>query len=76
MVTLLKDPSKTPHKDYLICDVRDDDRVGGHILSSVNYPSHQFYGSTIDGLVEKTKDVPIMVFHCALSQVRSVYTLF
>lgn len=67
---MLKDPSKTAGKDYLVCDMRDDDRAGGHILSSVNYPSRSFHENTIDELIAKAGEVPVVVFHCALSQVR------
>ncbi|TFK52213.1 Rhodanese-like protein [Heliocybe sulcata] len=58
-----------PTKDYLIVDVRDDDWAGGNIVRAHNSPSHVFL-SKIDELVEKTKDVPTVVFHCALSQQR------
>jgi len=34
-----------------------------------NWPSHNFMWK-VDELVEKTKDVKTVVFHCALSQVR------
>ncbi|KAI0373673.1 Rhodanese-like protein [Pilatotrama ljubarskyi] len=60
---------KIPGKDYCVIDVRDDDWVGGNIKGAHNAPSSQFYVHVHD-LVQKTKSVPTVVFHCALSQVR------
>lgn len=60
---------KVPLKDYLVVDVRDDDYAGGNILKGQNWPSHNFMWK-VDELVEKTKDVKTVVFHCALSQIR------
>ncbi|TBU27180.1 Rhodanese-like protein [Dichomitus squalens] len=60
---------KVPMKDYCVIDVRDDDWAGGNIKGSHNSPSSQFYVHVHD-LVERTKNVPTVVFHCALSQVR------
>ncbi|KAK7690294.1 hypothetical protein QCA50_006951 [Cerrena zonata] len=60
---------KVPAKDYFIVDVRDDDWRGGNIKGSQNTPSSEFYAK-VDALVEQTKDVPMVIFHCALSQVR------
>ncbi|KAH9933168.1 Rhodanese-like protein [Epithele typhae] len=60
---------KVPMKDYLVIDVRDDDRDGGNITGSHSAPSAQFY-VRVNDLVQKTKAVPTVVFHCALSQVR------
>ncbi|KAJ8468892.1 hypothetical protein ONZ51_g9353 [Trametes cubensis] len=60
---------KVPGKDYCVIDVRDDDWAGGNIKGAQNAPSSQFYVHVHD-LVQKTKNVPMVVFHCALSQVR------
>jgi len=60
---------KVARKDFLVVDVRDDDYEGGNIKGCLNYPSRQFL-LEVDGLVKKTKDVPLVIFHCALSQVR------
>jgi rhodanese-related sulfurtransferase len=62
---------KVADKDYLVVDVRDDDYVGGNIKSSYNLPSRVFT-KNVDELVRKTKDVPVVIFHCALSQERYV----
>lgn len=68
LAALLKN-DKVPRKDYYVVDVRDDDREGGHIKGSHNAPSSDFL-QKVDELVKLTKGVPIVVFHCALSQVR------
>ncbi|EIW80887.1 Rhodanese-like protein [Coniophora puteana RWD-64-598 SS2] len=60
---------KVPSKDYLIVDVRDADYRGGNIKGSFHLPSEKFE-QNVQGLVSKTKDVPLVIFHCALSQAR------
>lgn len=60
---------KVPWQDYCVVDVRDDDWHGGNIKGAYNSPSHDFL-SKVDDLVERTKTVPTVIFHCALSQVR------
>jgi rhodanese-related sulfurtransferase len=61
--------TKEAKKDYLIVDVRDDDFRGGNIRGALNSPSTQFLAN-VDKLVQDTKDTPIVVFHCMLSQQR------
>ena len=68
LATLMKS-GKTPNKDFLVVDVRDDDYVGGNIKGCLNLPSRDFL-MNVDGLVKQTKEVPLVIFHCALSQVR------
>jgi len=58
-----------PMKDYIVVDVRDDDYAGGNIKGCINQPSNGFLGS-VDQLVKKTQDVSLVIFHCALSQMR------
>ena len=53
----------------LIVDVRDDDRKGGHILNSVNYPSTSLYRQ-LSRLQQQSAGVDMVVFHCMLSQQR------
>jgi len=60
---------KKPNKDFLVVDVRDDDYAGGNIKSSLNLPSNEFL-MNVDGLVKKANDIPVVIFHCALSQAR------
>ncbi|KAF9925393.1 hypothetical protein FBU30_004807 [Linnemannia zychae] len=66
---LLEDKSKVSGKDYLIIDVRDSDYVGGHIRGSVNIPSKEL-PERLPTLIESYKEIPQLIFHCALSQVR------
>ena len=61
-------------KDYCIIDVRDDDWEGGNIKGAHNEPSYGFL-ARVDELVKKTKDVPLVVFHCSLSEVRCVLNI-
>ncbi|CAL1712419.1 unnamed protein product [Somion occarium] len=68
LATIIKS-DKVPLKDYFIVDVRDDDWRGGNIKGAHNAPSYDFL-SKVDALVERTKNVPLVVFHCTLSQVR------
>ena len=60
---------KAPRKDFVVVDVRDEDFAGGNIKGAINQPSREFL-MNVDGLVKKTKDIPLVIFHCALSQVR------
>jgi len=60
---------KIPQKDFVVVDVRDDDYAGGNIKGSLNRPSRDFL-TNVDSLVKETKDVPLVIFHCALSQAR------
>ncbi|KAG6848964.1 hypothetical protein H0H93_012437 [Arthromyces matolae] len=61
--------SSVPKKDFIVVDVRDDDYHGGNIRNAVNKPSREFL-LHVDELVKETKDIPLIIFHCALSQVR------
>lgn len=60
---------KVANKDYCIIDVRDDDWSGGNIKGAMNSPSYGFL-TNVDQLVKETKNIPLVVFHCALSQAR------
>jgi rhodanese-related sulfurtransferase len=62
---------KVAKKEFLVVDVRDDDYAGGNIKGSLNQPSGEFL-MNVDRLVKQTKDVPMVIFHCALSQIRYV----
>jgi len=66
---MMKNPSLTSGKDFLVVDVRDEDHVGGHIVGSINRPSTKFLAS-VDKLVKDAQEIPSVIFHCALSQVR------
>ncbi|KAH7103328.1 Rhodanese-like domain-containing protein [Auriculariales sp. MPI-PUGE-AT-0066] len=61
--------AKQARSDYVVIDVRDADREGGHIVGSVHSPSNTF-DDAVDALVEQHKEAGTVVFHCALSQQR------
>ncbi|KAG1440476.1 hypothetical protein G6F56_011910 [Rhizopus delemar] len=69
VMALVRDPSKQPEIDYVVVDVRDDDYKGGHIPGSINVPAGKMYEEANE-LIQKYSKVPIIYFHCALSQVR------
>jgi rhodanese-related sulfurtransferase len=52
-----------------IIDVRDWDRVGGHIKGSVNVPVDKF-DWRVPELVRTLKSKDMIVFHCQMSQER------
>lgn len=60
-----------PPKKLAIIDVRDADHIGGHILSSRHHPSTTLptYLPTLVRTLQHD-NVDVVVFHCALSQVR------
>ncbi|KAJ9123735.1 hypothetical protein QFC24_003509 [Naganishia onofrii] len=60
---------KTDTKEVQVIDVRDDDFAGGNIKGAVNSPSEGFTQKVTE-LVKEYNEVPKVVFHCALSQVR------
>ena len=74
LAAIIKSDKKSM-KDYAVVDVRDDDFRGGNVKGCINTPSGTFFNS-VDDLVEKTKDVPLLIFHCALSQERYVTRRF
>ncbi|KAJ3279699.1 hypothetical protein HK104_001230 [Borealophlyctis nickersoniae] len=69
LAPLLRDKSMVPRKDYVIIDVRGDDFANGNIPTAINIPSELFLDRPA-AYVERFRDVPKIIFHCALSQVR------
>lgn len=61
--------SNTPSPSVAVIDVRDSDHVGGHVRSSTWVPSDQL-PTKLPELVRTLADKDMVVFHCALSQVR------
>ncbi|GAA5902248.1 uncharacterized protein JCM6883_001345 [Sporobolomyces salmoneus] len=59
-----------PGKDYQVVDVRDEDFRGGNIPGAINAPSEARTEQTVMDLVTKLDQVPKVIFHCTLSQVR------
>ncbi|KPV72990.1 uncharacterized protein RHOBADRAFT_55236 [Rhodotorula graminis WP1] len=57
-------------KDYAVVDVRDDDYRGGNLPGAIRAPSEQRTEQSVQDLVQQLKDVPTVIFHCTLSQVR------
>ncbi|PVU97403.1 hypothetical protein BB560_005743, partial [Smittium megazygosporum] len=64
--TLILDRIKV---DYQIIDVRDNDFLGGNIPGAINIPAYEFESKS-NQLAVSYAQVPMMVFHCALSQSR------
>ncbi|KAG9005422.1 hypothetical protein FRB93_009728 [Tulasnella sp. JGI-2019a] len=62
-------PDKKLLEDFAIIDVRDKDFAGGNIVGCLRSPSEK-YKRSVDELIEKTKDIPKMIFHCSFSQQR------
>ncbi|KAI1148030.1 Rhodanese-like protein [Nemania diffusa] len=52
-----------------VVDVRDDDHIGGHIRTSLHFPSASL-DATMPTLLRRLADKEVVVFHCALSQQR------
>ncbi|KAI1399797.1 Rhodanese-like protein [Hypoxylon fuscum] len=61
--------SSSDSTEVAIVDVRDDDHIGGHIKSSLHFPSTSL-DATMPTLLRKLADKDVVVFHCALSQQR------
>ncbi|KAI0132915.1 Rhodanese-like domain-containing protein [Xylariales sp. AK1849] len=70
LADLLLARAADPKDDSIaIVDVRDDDHIGGHINSSLHFPSRTL-DATMPTLLRKLEDKETVVFHCALSQQR------
>jgi rhodanese-related sulfurtransferase len=77
LASLLKDSSieaanastNSANMSVAVIDVRDSDHIGGHIRSSTWVPSDQL-PTKLPELVRTLADKDMVVFHCALSQVR------
>jgi rhodanese-related sulfurtransferase len=68
-LALLLRESGAGSSSVAVIDVRDEDRVGGHILGSRHVPSTSL-DYTMPELVRLLRDKEKVVFHCALSQQR------
>ncbi|OZJ02167.1 hypothetical protein BZG36_05240 [Bifiguratus adelaidae] len=69
LARLIRDKSKISGKDYVVIDVRDDDYEGGHITGSKHFASGSL-SSTMPEIINLYSQVPVVYFHCTLSQVR------
>ncbi|KAJ2162485.1 Cdc25 phosphatase Ibp1 [Coemansia sp. RSA 552] len=71
LAKLVRDPEKQPGVDYAIIDVRTDDRHSGYIPGSDNsVTADKMHERARAQLVDKYRAVPLVVFHCMMSQVR------
>lgn len=63
----LKDLILQKSISFTVIDVRDEDRLGGHIPASLNFPASCFEGDVVEHLVNRyveLKDRHSVVFHC------------
>lgn len=70
---MVKTEGKILGKDFAVVDVRGEDYAGGHIKGSIHQSSQTLPHGGVEEIREKTKDVPTVIFHCQLSQVRFVF---
>ncbi len=61
---------KQKPQQFLIIDVRDNDYGPKKIRGATNIPSYTFDPKYVKQLIEDWKDIPMLIFHCAYSQVR------
>ena len=72
LAAMVKTEGKVPGKDFAVIDVRGEDYAGGHIKGAIHQSSKTLPHGGVEEIREKTKDVPMVIFHCMLSQVRFV----
>jgi rhodanese-related sulfurtransferase len=73
---MVKTEGKVLGKDVAVIDVRGDDYAGGHIKGAIHQSSKTLPHGGVEEIREKTKDVPTVIFHCLLSQVRFVFLTY
>ncbi|KAG2142416.1 S-adenosyl-L-methionine-dependent methyltransferase [Suillus clintonianus] len=66
VASLLRDPERS---DYAIIDVRENDRVGGHVLGSVQWRADEFAGS-LDKFYDEYGKTEQVIFYCGSSKGR------
>ncbi|KAG1834884.1 S-adenosyl-L-methionine-dependent methyltransferase [Suillus variegatus] len=66
VASLLRDPDRS---DYAIIDVRENDRVGGHILRSIQWRADTFAGS-LDKFYDEYGKTKQVIFYCGSSRGR------
>ncbi|PVU97999.1 hypothetical protein BB559_001843 [Furculomyces boomerangus] len=69
LAKIVRNKTLKPGIDYLVVDVRDNDFIGGHIPGAINVPAYEIRDKAVS-LVREYCDIPMIVFHCALSQAR------
>lgn len=70
---MVKTEGKVPGKDFAVIDVRGEDYAGGHIKGAIHQSSQTLPHGGVEEIRQKTKNVPTVIFHCLLSQVRFVF---
>jgi len=70
LAVMMKTEGKVPGKDFAVIDVRGEDYAGGHIKGAIHQSSKTLPHGGVEEIREKTKNVPTVIFHCLLSQVR------
>lgn len=68
-IEVANDSTDSAKSSVAVIDVRDSDHIGGHIRSSTWVPSDQL-PIKLPELVRTLADKDMVIFHCALSQVR------
>ncbi|KAG1748466.1 S-adenosyl-L-methionine-dependent methyltransferase [Suillus paluster] len=66
VASLLRDPDRS---DYVIIDVRGDDRVGGHVRGSVQWRADAFLGE-LDKFYDEYGKTKQVIFYCGSSKGR------
>ncbi|KAG1861334.1 S-adenosyl-L-methionine-dependent methyltransferase [Suillus subluteus] len=66
VASLLRDPDRS---DYAIIDVRENDRVGGHVLGSIQWRADAFAGS-LDKFYDEYGKTKQVIFYCGSSRGR------
>lgn len=69
LAALILSSSPQPPPNIAIIDVRDADYVGGHIATSMHFPTPSL-DFQMPTLLRKCADKDMVIFHCALSQQR------
>lgn len=72
LAAMVKTDGKVLGRDFAVIDVRGEDYAGGHIKGAIHQSSKTLPHGGVEEIREKTKNVPTVIFHCLLSQVRFV----
>ena len=73
LADMVKADGKVLGRDFAVVDVRGEDYAGGHIKGAIHQSSKTLPHGGVEAIREKTKNVPTVIFHCLLSQVRFVF---
>lgn len=73
LAAVVRTEGKVLGKDFAVVDVRGEDYAGGHIKGAIHQSSKTLPHGGVEEIREKTKNIPTVIFHCLLSQVRFVF---